>query len=64
MTGTGDEDVLNQAELPVISNEECDYKWEVGSGRVDLIKENHICVGNGVPGACNVCIVLCICTSL
>ena len=53
--GTGDENVLNEANITVMTNELCDYKWEVGSGRVGLIKENHICVGNGLPeGACNV----------
>ena len=59
LKGTGDEDVLNEAEIDVITNEVCDQKWEDGSGRVGLIKESHICVGNGLPeGACNVSIVI------
>ena len=42
----------------MITNEVCDQKWEDGSGRVGLIKESHICVGNGLPeGACNVSII-------
>jgi hypothetical protein len=42
-------------ELTVIDNELCDYKWEIGSGRVGLIKESHICVWSGeIEGPCNV----------
>lgn len=51
---TGREDILNEAPIEVITNEVCDYKWEVGSGRVNLIKPSHICAGNGIPaGTCN-----------
>ncbi|CAH1788503.1 unnamed protein product [Owenia fusiformis] len=51
--GTSQQNVLTEAKLNITTNEECDYKWETGSGRVNLIKPEHICIGNGFPGACN-----------
>ncbi|CAH1793633.1 unnamed protein product [Owenia fusiformis] len=50
--GTGPMGKLNEVSLNITTNADCDYYWEKGSGRVGLIKESHICVGMGVPGAC------------
>ncbi|XP_013413510.1 chymotrypsinogen A [Lingula anatina] len=46
--GTGDDQVLNELNIKVLSNDECESKW--GSS---YINSGHICLGNGVAGACN-----------
>ena len=29
-----------------------------GTGGKDYVKPSHVCVGNGIPGACNVSIII------
>ncbi|XP_067950219.1 elastase-1-like [Watersipora subatra] len=51
--GTGDNNVLQEVKLNITSHEECRQKWLTGTGGKDYVKTSHVCVGNGVPGACN-----------
>lgn len=47
--------VLKQAELQVVSNEDCAVAWEnVGEGPGELIRNDMICAGGGSAGPCNV----------
>jgi len=46
--------VLREAQLPVISNEECRNDWAaLGEGGGALIDNGMICAGGGEVGACN-----------
>jgi len=49
----GDEDVLHEIEADVKTQAECTRMW--GSG---YINDGHICLNNGLTGACNVSVVL------
>ena len=53
LTGLGDEvpDILQEAAVPIPTNREC---RESSSAYIIVLRDFHICVGDGDPSACRV----------